>query len=284
MKYGREIEMKIQLMEGNKPKGKLEIKNLRIAFSIVKTNSWCTNTAIVRVWNLSKDKRNELAHYGDEIKLYAGYKEETGAQLLFIGDVTRLLHSFNDPEIISIFTCGDGDKIINNKVITLAFSNEVSAKTIIENIATQIDMKIVTPIVDKNKKYYNGSFGTNHARDHLIDVCKMAGLTWSVQNGNLVILPTGEGSERPPHEINSETGLIGTPERTSDRRGETNSIGLKQAWKFRTLLRPDIIPGDRVHLKSSRAPVDGVFVVISINHDGDNYGPQFESFFEVVGI
>ena len=287
MKYDRVIRTSIQLInapEYTDYRGTLDIRNLRISFSISKSISWSTNTATVRIWNLSPENRNQIANFGDELTLYAGYVNDGGAQLLFVGDTTQVSHSFPQPEIVSTLTCGDGDKIVNNVTISVSFGANTPVATVIQKIADLMGMKIVSGLPTILEVYALGFKGTNLARNVLDNACQKANLWWSVQNGNLVIQRKNQGNSKPPVDINVNTGMIGVPERYTDKKGEFYVTGPKDGWKVRTLLRPDIIPGDVIRLKSNQVPVDGLFFVETIQHEGDNYGPSFESTMEVIAL
>jgi hypothetical protein len=287
VKYDRVIRTSIRLInapEYTAYRGTLDIRNLRISFSISKSISWSTNTATVRIWNLSPENRNQIANFGDELTLYAGYANDGGAQLLFVGDTTQVSHSFPQPEIVSTLTCGDGDKIVNNVTISVSFGANTPVATVIQKIADLMGMKIVSGLPTILEVYALGFKGTNLARNVLDNACQKANLWWSVQNGNLVIQRKNQGNSKPPVDINVNTGMIGVPERYTDKKGEFYVTGPKDGWKVRTLLRPDIIPGDVIRLKSSQVPVDGLFFVETIQHEGDNYGPSFESTMEVIAL
>lgn len=287
MFFDRVVNMQIKLT--NAPqytgyRGTLDIKNLRMAFSILKSESWATNTATIRVWNLGADNRNQIANFGDEVSLFAGYRLNEGAQLLFRGDTTQVSHQFAEPEIISVLTCGDGDRTLNNVVVAVSFGSNTPVKIVIESIVNQMSMQLASPIPAISETYALGFRGSGLGKDILDKACKAANLVWSVQNGKILILRQNQGSTKPPIEINENTGMLGVPERYTDKRGEIYTQGPRVGWKVRTLLRPDILPGDRIRIRSSKVPLDGLFYVVLITHQGDNFGPVFESMLEVIAV
>jgi len=44
--------------------GTIKLSNLRTAFSVQKNLAWSANTASVKIWNLSQEKRNRIKDYG----------------------------------------------------------------------------------------------------------------------------------------------------------------------------------------------------------------------------
>lgn len=293
MKFDRVINAKIQLASpppSTEYRGSMEIENLHMAFSVYKSESWSTNTANFRIWNLSESKRNLLNQYGDELTISAGYRLETGAQVLFRGNTTLVSHIFSEPEIITVLDCGDGERSLNLILASASFGANTPVRQVIEYYAGVLGLTIAEFAPTDDLVYALGHKFSGIAKDGLDKACKALGLTWSVQNNNLVILVQNVGSSKPPIEINADTGMIGIPQRYTDRRQylyralPKNGGAPKPGWKVRTLLRPDIIPGDRIRLRSGKVDIDGVFYVISIRHEGDNYGSQFESALEVIAV
>lgn len=291
MQFDRVINSQIRLIDDDKVnyRGSLSIENLRMAFSIFKSESMSTNTANFRIYNLGSDKRNQLAQFGDQVRISAGYRNAGGAQLLFLGDSTQVSHIFAEPEIISVIDCGDGDKTINNTIVSLSFAAGTTVRSVIQNIADRMGLNLVEFSASDELVYTNGFFYTDLAVKALEKACAYLNLVPSVQNGNLLVLNRNVGSNKPPVEINADTGMIGIPERYTDKRQylyrSLPPNGTPQpGWKVRTLLRPDVLPGDRIRLRSTRAGINGLFYVISARHEGDNFGPNFETLFEVIGI
>lgn len=293
MQFDRVINLRLQI--ANPPpsityRGTMDITNLRVAFSIFKSESWSTNTANVRIWNLSQEKRNTLNNYGNEVRVFAGYRQEAGPQLLFLGNSSSTTHIFAEPDIITVFDCGDGEKSLNLILASASFGANTPVRQVIEYYAGLLGLNIAEFTPTDNLVYAQGHKFSGIAKDGLDIACKALNLVWSVQNNNLVILKVGEGSSKPPIEINSDNGMIGTPQRYTDRRQFLYRAlpkyggAPKPGWKIRTLLRPDILPGDRVRIRSTKVDIDGIFYVISIRHEGDNFGPSFESLLEVIAI
>ena len=128
---------KADILLANKPPtpgyhGRLQLQNLRMAFTIQKNLAWSTNSCSLRIWNLSADNRNQLKDYGDQVTLYAGYQDvlsqpiyytgnTSGTQLLFRGDTTNVRHSFDYPDIVTVIECGDGERYVNQKLIEITF-------------------------------------------------------------------------------------------------------------------------------------------------------------------
>lgn len=287
MKYGREIRAHIRLINAETFAdyvGEIEIRNLRMAFSVLKSTSWATNKGQVQIWNLNNDKRSRLVNIGDLVSIYAGYTEEGGAQLLYTGNTIEVAHSFPQPEIISSLVCGDGDKSLNNILISRSYQSGTPARTIILDIVSLMQMPLGSDVPDTGFIYNLGISLLGLAKDALDLVCMASGIWWGVQNGNLVFQRQNEPNQKPPIFINASTGMIGIPERYTDKKNELYYEKPRRGWKVRTLLRPEILPGDRINLKSEKLNLNGMFYVETIQHDGDNYSDIFQSTLQVLEI
>lgn len=266
-------------------RGSIEISGLRMAFSIRKTLANSTNTCQFRVYNLSADKRSELREFGDELRLYAGYVDNGGDQLLFIGNVNDLRHDFAQPEIITNLGCGDGERALNNTLISTSFAPGVSVRTVIEYCAQRLGMEIIFFDQTANLTYANGFSENGYAKNILGMACTRLNLNWSVQNGKLLILRNNAATDKPESLINVNTGMIGVPQRFVDKkqylyRSISPNEPPKPGWKVKTLLRPDLLPGDKIRVQSAIVELNSTLVINEIQHVGDTYGPNFESIIE----
>ena len=273
--------------------GRLLIENLRISFSIQKNLAWSTNSCQLRIWNLSADHRNQLRNYGDRVILYAGYQNEltqptvyTGstanAKILFRGDTTNVRHIYDYPDIVTVIECGDGERFSNQQLIEVSYKESVPARSVIENIASQIGLTISEFSNTPNIIYQTGYVYAGPAKDALQEVCAYLNVQWSIQNEMLQIVPVTGTVAQPPFVVNADTGMVGVPERYTYKRLDLYRNGPKTGWRVRSTLRPAILPGSRILLESQHISLDpGSFRVETIRHDGDTYGPQWFSNMEV---
>lgn len=286
VKFNRVAELEVRVTNQNFD-GYIEtikIRNLRIAFQIQKTLSYSVNTASIQLWNLSKPNRAKIKDYGDEITISAGYSQETGAQLLFVGDTTKVAHIFEQPEIITNFNCGDGEKSLNQVIRDFSYDGEISARTVLQNIAAQSGLEIGFFAETENKVYFQGFQFTGMVKDALNNVANYLGLTVSVQNKKIYLTQKDRPNTKPRVIISQSTGMIGVPQRYTYDRLNLWTSAPKQGYKVKTLLRPEILPSDRVRLISKKIDVDEEFYVDAVTHIGDTWGSPWESEFELVGI
>ena len=108
------------------------------------------------------------------------------------------------------------------------------------------------------------------------------GLEWSIQEGQLQVLPPDEGSDEDVVVLSAATGLIGTINKTkvvnqsllTKKDGKLINAGISCT----SLLNPDIRPGRRIKIESSFRPdLNGIYRVIKVKHTGDTHAQPWYS-------
>lgn len=279
--FNRSVRVSVDTQDGL-----IVTENLRIAFSIKKTLNWGTNTCLVSIWNMNPEKRAAIRDFGQKVTIYAGYKDESNVGLLFIGRTTQVAHKFAQPEIISSIECGDGERNLNVILVTLSYAEGVSAKVVLNDIADAMELKIVQIADVVDKAYPKGWSFAGLAKEGLDAVCKYLGVQWSIQNEELVVLPVNVTSRKTPHQINIDTGMLGVPEQFTYKAQYLPNAARLIGWRVKTLLRPEILPGDEVRIQSSKVnfKLDASYKVIAIVHNGDTHGNPWDSTLEVIPV
>lgn len=302
MKFFREIILRIRIRNQTFSgyERTIFLRGLRASFSILKSLAWSTNTCTVRIWNLSQDHRNIIKDYGDEVTVYAGYKTAGGVQAIFIGDTTAVTHLYDQPEIITILECGDGEKFLNQLRVSLSFAEKTPAKTIIRAIASQMGLALIE-FADSQNLIYRQPFNfIGMGKEALDEVCSKLSLQWSVQNQGLQVIPINGTINQPTVQISEQTGMQGLPQRYTYRRLELyrpTSYNVSQSqtgpriipnpttgYKVNVVLTPMILPGSKVDLTCKHLKINSPFRVDNIRHEGDTYGFLWQSNLELTEL
>jgi hypothetical protein len=257
----------------------ITLSGLRVSFSITKSLAWSTNSCIVKIWNLSQDHRNLIKDYGDEVTVYANYSNSgvpnaKATEVLFVGDTTAVSHIFDQPEIVTVLECGDGDKYLNQLRVNLSYAADTPARVIINGIASQMGIDIAEYAASDNLVYRQGFKHNAMGKEALDIVCAKLGLQVSVQNGALQIIPLNGTISQPAIQINEQTGMQGIPQRFTYRRlflykaTDAPTTG----YKVNVALNPFITPGSKIDLSSTHLNFRGPYRVENVRHDGDTYG------------
>jgi hypothetical protein len=276
MKFFREAMLQVRIRNDNFDGyiATILIKGLRVSFSILKSTSSTTNSAVIRIWNLSQDNRNLIKDYGDEVTLYAGYREDGGPQVLFVGDTTTVSHIYELPEIVTVLECGDGEKYVNQLRVSLSYAANVQARTIISGIAAQMGLQFVEFASSNNLVYRQGYKFIGLGKDALDIVCAKLGLQWSIQNNQLQVIPINGTISEPIIQVNEGNGMQGIPQRYTYRSLDLyRSIDQRNTgYKVNVALNPFILPGSKIDLASAHLNFRGPYRVETIRHEGDTFG------------
>ncbi len=276
MKFYREATLSIRIRKDDFTGyiATILIKGLRVSFSIIKSLSSTTNSAVIRIWNLSQDNRNLIKDYGDEVTLYAGYREDGGPQILFIGDTTTVSHIYDLPEIVTVLECGDGEKYLNQLRVSLSYAANTPARTIIEEIAFQMHYQLVEFAASNNLVYRQGFKFVGMGKDALDLVTNKLDLQWSGQNNQLQVIPVNGTISEPIIQVNQATGMQGIPQRYTYRALDLyRDVNQRNTgYKVNVALNPFIIPGSKIDLASSHLNFRGPYRVETIRHEGDTFG------------
>lgn len=263
------------------------LKNLRIGFVINKTLEKTPNDCTVEIFNLSENTRNRLDHAlptgkepAEKIIVNAGYIDEEGESVIFIGDITSITHVENIPEWVTTIKAQDGNRALTETKANLSFAKGVTVQTVLTSILNLFPLaKDIILSSIGNKAYDGGFFHIGAAKAALDKVTKYAGLEWSIQDDVIRILTRDESDKNTVISINNRSGMIGSPIKINSdkRKAKGKSKQNKPGWTVLSLLQNTIIPGNQIALNSKQIPDITIFKVIEIQHIGDTHGTEFNS-------
>lgn len=216
---------------------------LRVAVKACKTLKPEPNKCEVVVYNLNPAHRASLTKTARPVvTVTAGYEGQTTQ--IFLGQALHVKHERRGADIVTTVTTNDsGDKIQSARVHK-SFGPGVKTGEVLKELAKATGVKLgnLTEAVKKLNAarpsvYVDGCVLDGHAPHYLNEMCKSAGLEWSVQDGALQILDLGKALSARAIVLD-ESLLIGTP-----------SISSKNVAEFVTFIQGDILPGRQVQIK-----------------------------------
>lgn len=258
------------------------IEGLRVTFKIKKTLSKEPNTADIEIYNLSADTRRAMRTKGALVTLEAGYKKENG--VIFTGDARTIDHVRAGPDWITRIRCGDGEKAFqfNNAVISArpnAKRTDV-AKKVIDALGLKPGNalgQIAGAVGAGTDRFLKGYSFAGNAAKALDDLVRAAGLTWSIQDGEVQVLAADGKRREIAFRLSPDSGLIGSPEHgTPDKKSKKSKL------KARTLLRAELKPGSAVVIDSEATK--GNYRCDTVNHIGDSFSNDWFSDLEMLPI
>lgn len=309
-----QFNRQIRITIGVPGQGGIVVEDLKIKFSVDKDLTQETNKATVEIWNLTEDNQ-ELCESPDSVVIIeAGYKEDAGLKRLFAGYVIVAYTKNDGSNTITRIEGSDGQVPIRDTILSIGYAAGVNGKQIANDVASKMGLTInIAPDVEFFD-FPSGFSFVGKGREVLSKVCDASGLNWSIQNNQIQIIYNDGITGVFANVYDSESGLLGSPERivkaarkaddqlyrdalktanatapTLTKKGKPRKQRAKKKkrekkkkkaqWKINTLLSPSINPGDAVKVDSRY--VAGWFRVESVTHSGETFGGDFQSEMEL---
>jgi len=258
----------------------LRVRDLRVQFQVEKTKDSTANKAEIKITNLSQETRNKIREKDALIRVFAGYEGDIGEVLLFSGNSQHIVNNWETPDIITNIEAQDGQRQLRETRVSFSYGNRTNANTILNRLANEIGLPLRQDFNVQGN--YQGYSFNGRARDGMDEVCRRFNHTWSIQDGEILIVPREGNTGRLATVLSPTTGLVNTPERLSDQEGKFDeAIEKSLEWKLTSLLNPRLSCGALVQLESRQA--NGLFQIEKVRHYGDTRGQEWYSEIEVKG-
>lgn len=278
----------------------IDLSELRIKFSIKRSDNQTPNTADIRVYNLSEDTALKIfktlsagsidsstglvANRGHVI-LQAGYQGNYG--VIFQGNIKQIiLGRESATDTFMDISAGDGANAYNYAIVN----------TTIRKGSTSMEQLVAASKPMGAQGVTLGSIGTmptsqlvrgksmfGNSKDHIRRIAQTTNQGWSIQDGKITFIPKKSYLPVSAVVLTSKTGMIGTPQQTN------------QGVNVKCLLNPLIQPGSRIKIDNKSvakfklnltvvlsaenypAPLtaDGVYYVLIAEHSGDTRGIEW---------
>jgi hypothetical protein len=206
--FGRHVDLFLADAAG---KG-LNFAKLRINFYVKKEDSSAPNTARIKIYGVAQDTVARIKKEFTEIILQAGYEENYG--IIFRGNIKEVRTGReNGVETFVEISAGDGDAgyaygTINKTLSAGARQNDIVNAAMIGEPGYIPDLG--------GEKLPRGKVMYGMKRDVLRASASSTDTTWSIQDGKMQFLPLTGLLPGQALVLNSKTGLIGTPEQTTE--------------------------------------------------------------------
>lgn len=284
----------------------LDLSNLRIKFSVKRSDSQSPNIADIRVYNVSDETAlsmlinlNPPSGIGvgtpGRVVLQGGYQSNYG--VIFQGNVKQIIlgrESATDTFVDII--AGDGHLAYNYAIVNTSIAAG-STQTDQINAATNSTAKYGVSLgyvgnadTINSVKLPRGKVMYGNAKNYLRAVSQNVGQTWSIQNEKITFIPKTSYLPGTAVVLTSKTGLIGTPQQTNE------GVNVK------CLLNPNIQVGGRINIAEAtiedfkinlavpNSPAnipppltqDGTYYALVIEHSGDTRGTDWYT--SILGI
>ena len=264
-------------------------------FDVNKDVTQETNKSKLTIINLANETIRRIEKADTKVEIYAGYEEALGAAHLFSGTVIEAVSKDNGKEVELELTLSDGQVAIRDTECSLSFPPGTNGETVVKVLSAEMGLPIVYGEGAHFQSYPDGYSCIGKAKNAMTEVCEGNRLTWSIQNGVIVIILDGGITQNRGIVFSPSTGLIGSPERivqsrpkedksTSKRKrvqkAKKEKPEKKAGWKVKVLLSPSVNAGDAVKIESRM--ISGWFRVESVKHSGSSVDGDWITELELV--
>lgn len=270
--------------------GSLDLTACDLAFKTQRHIHRSPNSAEIKIWNLSPETRAQIEGAARPfsrpgvprieepdgiVRLGLGYGADDPAQV-FRGDVRVAFTEWpTNTDSVLVVQARDGGHAYNTARVSRSYPRGTPVSTALRDVVSALG------IGEGNLAEFLGAFEfrtgattfpdgyTAHGRAHVVlsDLCRAAGLRWSVQSGSLQLQRQGEPLESRSVRLDAASGLVGSP--TWDERGK-RSGGRRGRAQVQCLIMPGLDPGRKVSVESDT--VTGDFEIRQVALAGDTRG------------
>lgn len=250
----------------------IRVEDLRIKFEIKKSSQPNLNSCKVEIYNLSSENRNRISSDADSIvRVLAGYKFNEGLISIGVGNISNVLHNVKSPDVITTIFVKDGFNSLLNNNISLSFIDKTPLNDIIETVIKRLGIPVKYVEFDSSIFLNNGLTYFGSISRILTLLAVQFNFTWSIQNGELLIIDRTKGTGLNSVFLSEKTGLIESPNLIIKNKqlSELN----QNDYLVVSLLQPQMEVGDKVAIESN--VLTGDFTVKELIHLGDTRGNEW---------
>ncbi|MDF7681179.1 hypothetical protein PT300_11540 [Enterobacteriaceae bacterium ESL0689] len=188
------------------------------------------------------------------------YREDE-LRLIYTGDITNTVTLRDGVDFITEMTCGDGHAACTKAGLNKTLQAGASDKDILAEASRSMGLESGVVDLPEDRILPRGKVLTGNARDTLHKIGKNNNADWSVQDGQLTVLPKDKvASDNDGFVLSQETGMINSPEKTDD--------GLQ----ITCLCNPALCIGGLVRVVSIIPEYNGDYKITELTHTGDLLG------------
>lgn len=256
-------------IDGRRPD---QLRPLDVSFEVEKSTKREPNTFSASIRNLAPEHRAELEGASSiRVSLEAGYEDLIST--IFEGDLRdgrskkAAKRRVDNVDVITELEGEDGGSSYRTATVQRSFAAGTSVSTVLEAAVDALgvgpgnlrELGAAVELEAGGGTYPEGTVLSGQAHREVDRIVRSVGLTWSVQNGNLILRRRNQPVEATAYHLTPRSGLIGSP--SKDNEGLISAVAL---------LIPELYPGRRVVLDSQE--LDAQTYVDRVKYVGDTAG------------
>lgn len=231
---------------------------LDMTFKVKRTLKHKPNVATVRVFGMSPKTRLYFSTPKSlSLSLEAGYDGDN--ELLFLGQIRNSHSQQEGAENVTTFETGDSEKVMAAAGIQATWGAAgISIATALRTLQSTIPQVMSgSQVSNWNKQNaFLATLGETvlhpvggaidlRTNRYIDNICRSAGLEWSIQNGQIYVLPKGGTEASREIVLSEDSGLIGSP-----------SVDNAGFLRVKSLILKGLHPGALVRVKAQNVSGD----------------------------
>ncbi|GGA31038.1 phage protein [Psychrobacillus lasiicapitis] len=193
---------------------KISSDTLEIEFNIPFDDDPDPNVSEIVVYNLSDTTLSKLKK-GVKLTMNAGYKADKG--VILSGFISTVASEKGGADRATKISVVDSQPIDNKKTLKKTFKKGIKGDQILKELAKAIKLKIAVIKLPNNVVYKKGFSVNGPVVDAMKKIAKDCGASFYISRSNVYIRSIKEG-DNTQFILNSNTGLIGSPEYFEEER------------------------------------------------------------------
>lgn len=231
----------------------LDLSDMHFRFEVRQGDTATPNSARVRVWNLRPETMKQIRGEFARVVIQAGYEGSFG--VIFDGTVKQFgigketaVDSFLD------ILAAEGDIGFTTGLVSKTYEAGTKVEAMMNDSVVAMGLKLVDfPKLNVIGDLSRGRVLFGMARAAAQNLADTVGSTWSIQAGEVQVVPLTKYLDGEAVVINSLTGMVGIPQQTAE--GVT----------VRCLLNPKISCGSRIRLNNGDITQQDVKSIVPFN-------------------
>lgn len=249
-------KQKVELYAGDK---KFTSDDFDIDFKVEFGNNSDPNVSEIYIYNLTNSTIAEIKKKAGVI-LNAGYEGNIGN--ILTGKIEKIWTYWEGVDKITHIYVGDGTAEVSLKKATKTYKANTTSGYIIADLVKTLGLESGEIKPAKNITYKKGRTFNSTLMDALKGIVKETGSRMFIDKEKIYIRPATAGTTTG-FVLNSETGLIESPERVEEEEKGKTTV----KYKVKCLLNYQITTDSIIQVKSKT--INGNYKVVKGTHSGD---------------
>lgn len=204
-----------------------DYEDLDVEFDIKCTDDNKSDTATIRIYNLSETTKNKL-QANQAVTIDAGYRELHG--VIFAGIVESVSTNRSDNDIVTTVTASPNNRAYTNTPINIQFKAGIKASEILKQLEKIIPFKVDIKELGKDTTYPNGKAFSNRLSNVISVLAKDTGTIARFTDNTIELKKPGKAYSNVL-KLGSEQGLVRVDKKEEKAEAEKEKKDSKKAKK-----------------------------------------------------